>query len=79
MDGYFSLKDEETMQILIPFVRLAPSIRYKLDDYQSINKLDQCLKNINNKYNSKKGSYDLVELLGESMAKLKDSSFLQDV
>jgi hypothetical protein len=33
MDGYFSLKDEETMLILIPFVRLAPLIRYKLDDY----------------------------------------------
>lgn len=60
MDAYFSFKNEDVIDLLLHFVKIAPSVRMKLDDSKSVEKLLNCLLTINSKYNGNPKAVDLL-------------------
>ncbi|CDW91821.1 serine threonine-protein phosphatase 4 regulatory subunit 4-like [Stylonychia lemnae] len=79
MESLLRFKDEETIQLLIVFVRLIPQIRLKMDEYKSQDKIDQILNQIMQKYSSKIVGRELVSLANEIQQKIREPEYLDEV
>ena len=79
MDAYFSFMQDPVMLPLLYFVKLAPIVRFKLDDFKSIEKLEQSLLTLSQKYAAPKNASDLIQALEEALGKLKDDKYLDEV
>ena len=74
-DSYLSFKSDNTMDLLLHFVKLAPQVRFKLDDSKSIEKLESALLTINQRFMMEKRVTDILELLEQTLEKIRDPSF----
>jgi ABC-type enterochelin transport system substrate-binding protein len=79
MEIYFSYKNDNTMDLLLFFVKLAPQVRLKLDDSKSIEKLESALLTINQRYMTDKRASDIMALLEETLEKIRDPTFHAEV
>ena len=77
LEAYFTLKEDNSLGVLIGFVKLAGPVRMLLDDHRSISRLMESLKLIED--NRALHNSALQEVLEDSKNKLKDSSFLKEV
>ena len=79
MEVYLSFKNDSTMDLLLYFIRLAPEVRRKLDDSKSIEKLENALLVINQRHMTDKKATDLLNLIEDSLEKIRDPSFHQEI
>ena len=79
LEVYLSFKNDSTMDLLLYFVRLAPDVRKKLDDSKSIEKLDNALLIINQRFMTDKKATDILNLIEDTLEKIRDPVFHQEI